>query len=243
MSATRGEAPVSPTVARIVTVLEDRIRSGQYREGEWLPTERDLAVDFKVSRILIRSAIKELERRDYITCFEHRRPLIRRRHIGPQALKASTRSLALWIWPDASWQPAGKTIQGVHEALGDEFRLVLGCPVGSTWEEAKASEARFLRQVLRDNDIEGLLLEYMGGDVNLHALQTLRAAHFPVIFLDHLPPPGYEADYVGVNNQQGAEMAVKHLLSLGHRSIGHVSNYDVMSTVSDSSTATRSSSS
>jgi DNA-binding LacI/PurR family transcriptional regulator len=224
---------VSPTVARIVTTLTDRIHSGFYPAGEWLPSERDLASDFNVSRILVRSALKELERQDLLVCAANRRPIVSRSINLARPTARARRSLAAWIWPNAIWPPTGMILRGIQESLGSEFRLVLGSPVGVTWEENYASEGRFLQQVCEDRDIEGLILGYMGGQSNLAALEAVRAANVALVFLDHLPPTSFHADYVGVNNRYGTEQAAKYLISIGHRSIAYVANYDTLSTVEE----------
>ena len=45
----------------IAALLRDEILRGQYREGERLPSERDLAERFGVHRSTVRSAVKRLE--------------------------------------------------------------------------------------------------------------------------------------------------------------------------------------
>lgn len=50
-----------PLYKQIVKSLLDEIEQGVYREGDKLPTEAELMDQFGVSRITVRSAIKELE--------------------------------------------------------------------------------------------------------------------------------------------------------------------------------------
>jgi len=228
---------VSPTVARIVSVLKERVEAGVYPVGEWLPTERMLAGEFGVSRILIRSAVKELERRQLVVCHPNCRPLVRgdAAPAPPATLPlsaAARKSLALWIWPQPSWPGSAMLIRGIQEGAGRAYRLVLEAP--EDWNDLPTAEARFLRQVAEERgDVEGILLSYMGRQANLPHLEAIRAAGVPMVFLDHRPPDGLGADYVGVDNRRGAEQIVGHLLSLGHRSIAHLSNFDDISTVAE----------
>jgi DNA-binding LacI/PurR family transcriptional regulator len=232
MPTTRELPAVSPTVSRIISVLTKRIQSGDYREGEWLPSERALADEFNVSRILIRAAVKELERQTLVSCAAYRRPLVRSRFpVAPP--EAGTPSIALWIWPGYGWPGSAMMIHGVQEALGERYRLVLGNTTGNGNEPMVAAEARFLRRVCQDRDIRGIILSFMGTEINRSYLEPLRASGIPLVFLDHNPPSGFDADYVGVNNKRGAEQAVRHLLSLGHTRIGHVSNDAPFSTVAE----------
>ena len=52
---------VIPLYKQIVRALSDSIANGTYRPGDKLPTEAELIEQFGVSRITVRSAIKEME--------------------------------------------------------------------------------------------------------------------------------------------------------------------------------------
>jgi DNA-binding FadR family transcriptional regulator len=53
--------PVASRSQRIAESLRDEILTGQYRVGERLPSERDLATRFDVNRGAVREALKKLE--------------------------------------------------------------------------------------------------------------------------------------------------------------------------------------
>jgi LacI family transcriptional regulator len=135
-------------------------------------------------------------------------------------------------------------VRGIRHVLNqDDFRLVLDSATGHNavasggpsdeGEMLRKSEEAFLKRIVRDHDIEGVLLWYLGGRQNLPALQELRTARVPIVFLDRMPPGGFEADFVGVDNVGAAEAVVGHLLAQGHRRIAHVTNYDNASTVQE----------
>ena len=52
---------VIPLYKQIVRALSDSIANGTYRPGDKLPTETELIEQFGVSRITVRSAIKEMD--------------------------------------------------------------------------------------------------------------------------------------------------------------------------------------
>jgi len=125
-------------------------------------------------------------------------------------------------------------INGIRRNLdNDDFRLVLESPIGETNDALLRSEERFLRRISSDHDVEGVMLWYLGGEANLPALQALREARIPMVFLDRKPPPTFDADYVGVNNVRAAECVVNHLIDLGHRRIAHITNLDTVSTTEE----------
>jgi DNA-binding LacI/PurR family transcriptional regulator len=245
---------VSPSVGYITEALDERIRAGVYAVGHRLPSERSLSEEFGVSRITIRLVIPELERRGLVVCAARCRPIVRdpgqrgdavvRRTTPPARSATVRRSLSLWIWPSPSWPGSAMIVRGIRHVLNqDDFRLVLDSATGhdtttsndslDEGELLQKSEEAFLKRIVRDHDIEGVLLWYLGGSQNLPALRDLRAAGVPMVFLDRMPPPGFEADFVGVDNVGTAEAVVNHLLTQGHRCVAHVTNYDNASTVQE----------
>jgi LacI family transcriptional regulator len=221
-------------------VLEHKIQTGELRGGQWLPSERMLAEEFGVSRAIVRDAVRTVAARGLLVTSARCRPVVRServptRHAAvPSLAPTRRRSVALLVWPNPSWPGSAMLVQGIRQALGaDEFRLVLETASGEDWEEVRDWEARFLRRLAQEHDIEGLILWYLGGPDNLPALEAVRAAGIPMVFVDRRPPAGFDADFAGVDNAWSAEEAVRHLIALGHRSISHVSNLDRVSTVEE----------
>ena len=60
----------------VAGVLRDRIRSGDYRDGEWLPTERVLTEDLRAHRSVVRGALALLEKEGLILRRPHCRPIV-----------------------------------------------------------------------------------------------------------------------------------------------------------------------
>jgi LacI family transcriptional regulator len=72
---------------------------------------------------------------------------------------------------------------------------------------------------LGNHRIAGLLIVTSGGDIR--QLQLLRDNGIPVVALDR-PLTGLKADAVLVENREGSELGVRHLLEHGHKSIACV---------------------
>jgi DNA-binding LacI/PurR family transcriptional regulator len=242
LSVSSPKAALSPSVDHIASVLEERVRSGAYPRGRWLPSERELAGEFGVSRVTIRQVIDEMERRELISRSARCRPLVRPLTNGQEAgvervqggLSGKRRSVALWLWPDNNDPGSARILRGIRRVLNpDDYRLMLEFPHGGEQEHPEKPEAAFLRRILADSDIEGLILWYLGGEQNLPVLNEVRAAGIPIVFLDRQPPEGFDADYVGVDNAESAAAATRHLLSRGHRNIIHVTNSERVSTVAE----------
>jgi LacI family transcriptional regulator len=102
-----------------------------------------------------------------------------------------------------------------------------------SWEAAVEREARFLREVIDDPHATGAIIWYLGGEKNIAALHEARRRGLHLVFVDRLPPEGFDADFVGTANRAAARKAVSHLLELGHRRIACVPNLDTSSAVSE----------
>ncbi len=223
----------SPYVHHIVATLEERIRTGIYPGGRWLPTERELCSEFAVSRAILRQALIELERNSLVIRAAGCRPFVKT-DVGPANHRRDTAryNLGLCLKHDPKYSGTYLITQGVRQVLDDDtYRLVIADSNAVTLNAVAAEEAEALLRMVRDEDIAGIILWYCGGDANLPVLQAVQAAHIPMIFVDRVPPEGIEADYVSIDNQRAARQAVDYLISLGHRHIAHVTNPEPVSTV------------
>lgn len=222
----------SPSAVVVANTLRERVLNGEYRDGSWLPTERELAEEFGVSRTIIRRAIEELERQNLVVRSPRCRPVIRRSVVSAFRQEVLRLTLGLWIWPSATFPGASTILRGIYRTLdANRYRLIVESPVDTDWRSVVHSEAQFLERIPRDKDVAGVLLWYLGGETNLPALQYVRDAGIPLVFLDRLPPEGFPADFVGVDNRHAAQQVVRHLISRGHRIIAHITNVDNASTV------------
>lgn len=225
-------SPLSPVVEHVVAALEERIDSGQYEDGRRLPSERAIADEFDVSRLSVRAAIAELERRSVLVRAPNCRPVVRTTQNRMRPVAVVRRSIGLWISGNPDDFGGAMTARGVRSALDHAaFRLVIAGPTGGSHDAGIRSEGEALDRMARDTDIAGALIWCLGGARNRTALEALREAEVPLVFLDREPPPGVEGDYVGVDNEFSAQEVVSHLLQLGHQRIAHVSNEDPGSTV------------
>jgi LacI family transcriptional regulator len=218
----------SPLVNSIVATLTRRIQEGYYHDRNNFPSERALVEEFQVSRRSVRLVLETLETQGLIVRSPRCRTLVRRGGASaPPSVKTRRHTIGIGVLASPRDQGTAVVLQGIARALDHEaYRLVIG---NFAWESEKTvqqSEARFLEQMIEDQDIAGILVEYLGGQENLPILRQVRAANIPLVFLDHRPPPGFEADYVGVDNFEAARRLVTHLVLRGHRRIAHITNGD-----------------
>lgn len=217
----------------IANCLQNRIMAGDFRDGEWLPAERSLAEEFRVSRATIRQALAALEQQGLLVRMNACRPVVRRpESVAPSAVPTARRSIGLWIFGEPNDFGCYSALQGVQRALDpDQFRLVIASPHWGELPDIIQSEMRFLERIGEDPEISGLILWYLGGEANRPGLERLRANGLPMVFIDRRPPGDLLGDYVGIDNRQAAQDVVNHFLACGHRRIAHVTYDEPASTV------------
>src|SRR5579859_2359119 len=84
----------SPLTASITRRLEAMIRANQFRPGSGLPSERQLAADFEVSRGIVRAAIKNLTEMGLLESKRNCRPVVR----VPLKTNGTTTGRHVGIW-------------------------------------------------------------------------------------------------------------------------------------------------
>jgi len=87
-------------------------------------------------------------------------------------------------------------------------------------DDDAARQSRYL-QTLLERRVDGLLLAAAAGEA-APLVARLASARVPTVVVDR-SIPGLTADLVRVDHQSGAELAVSHLMSLGHRAIACLS--------------------
>lgn len=220
---------VSPQ--QLFLTIQERIESGRYAPGAWLPTERTLAQEFSVDRSGIRSALAQLEEKGLITREPGRRPWVtqrgekRKRASDPVPAVSSVQRSVVAILPQHPMHPASLFIlHGLNTALRSGGAPPLRLQVFDTNGDSDSSAVDLEKQALDavlDENVAGVVIWHMGGEDTLPQLRELQARGVPVVFIDRYPD-GHYCDYVGVDNQASIEEAITHLRSLGHHRIAHL---------------------
>lgn len=223
----------SPLVSAVAMRLTTLITEGALPAGHTLPSERDLAKAFSASRGVVRAAVQQVANQGLINAKPRCRPVVQPLKAKAEPVARSTkRHIGIWLWPNTGEYSAASILKGIQSTdLGSSVRLIVASAAAGDWESVCQSESRFLQSILDDPDDAGVILWYLGRQRNLDVLQKLRDASVPMVFLDRLPPMGFEADMVGTDNFAAARKAVQHLTDLGHRRIALLTNIDTVSSV------------
>jgi DNA-binding LacI/PurR family transcriptional regulator len=188
------------------------------------PTQRQIAEEAGVSRTTVSLVLNDVpgvrvspETRQRILKVAHRL------NYYPDAAartlvsgRTSTIGFVLCQSPDRIFADAflPEVLSGVGDALQKNgFRVLI-----HSVEDVSAPEAYI--GLVREKQTDGIILS--GPRSDDRQLLQLKAEGFPVVLLGQLPGSGIP--FVDVDNVGAAKQAVQHLIGLGHRRIGMITN-------------------
>ncbi len=232
--------------ARVAATLAERIRSGVYRRGAPLPTERVLAADLGVHRRSVRGAIEQLVEEGLLSHRPNCRPTVE----GPRRIATAAASLsgspristsnliALIMWHGGGpLEHAGTSQQrifwGMNEALTKAGCHAVFLDIGDVLRpeaEIAAQEAEHLRYI-RDQGFGGAVF-YPYAYRHNRALVEEVSRSVPLVLLDR-KISGVEIDFVGTENHDSLARITEHLAALGHRRIAYLTGYEPIQPVQD----------
>ncbi len=216
------------------TLLEERIRTGEYRPGVWLAPERRLAEEFGVNRGTIRRVIARLADAGLVRCEPGRRPVVR----GPEAPTGHPATVALLMGNEPLYHAFQEVLHGCEPVLRAEgYRLLFFDTWSATVEAGRRCEREALESLL-EHPVSGVILWSQHPSEIAPLASRLREQGTPIVALDRITV-GLDADFVGIDNMDAAARAVNHLLALGHRRIAFATNREEASTVVDRETGYR----
>ena len=223
-----------PLPIRVATDIRQKIVDGEYRVGQKLPSERQLSEQAGVSRQVVRQALADLSRQGVLDSQPRCRPVVLKGSHASARVSRRDKKIYLVVFPYVSDFIASQLLKGVQQGLTDpNINLAISTPGGTRVSSWIDSERDQLLRIASDGAASGVIIWYIGGQRNLGALQAVREAGIPIVFVDREAPVGFEADYVGTDNFEAARIAVNHLIGLGHTRIGMLTNLDPVSSVID----------
>lgn len=244
---------LAPAAHRVAAALRSRIQSGVYAINQWLPTQRELAQEFRVHRRAVNAAIEALSREGLLYCRSGCRPIVvphvkngARRpvtHRAEEPVDASALSrpepshlVALLMWHGGNTEflnAQHRIFRGMNDILAEAgchgVFLNLGEDLGTEQENATREAARL--QYALDRGFAGVIFYAYASRSNRRLIQEV-AAHMPLVLVDRLVP-GIPADFVGIDNYQAMRDLTEKLIDLGHRRIGYITRLDTVNTIGD----------
>ncbi len=218
--------PGGPKHLRIYRYLHGRITEGEYREGDRLPSENELARQFETSRPTAARALRDLQSAGLVD---------RRVGSGTYVRRVTTAEGHFFglLIPGLGETEIFDPICGqiAREAQLNKHVLLWG----DTEKRAAEPPTEWMEQICRDyisRRVAGVFfapLELVENrdEVNRHVVRDLGAAGIPVVLLDRdvvRYPERSRHDLVGIDNRRAGDALAVHLLEIGARRIDFVAH-------------------
>lgn len=212
-----------PLYQKIYNYLVEKIKSGEYENGERIPSEKELAEAFEVSRITSKKALEMLAENGYIKRMRGKGSFVALDDEGgvdkeEAALDSKTdRFLIGLVIPDFSDTYGTGLLSGIEkEASENGFYVIPRRSYGRQDMEGKAIDD------LVEMGVDGIIIMPVHGEHYSPSILRLVLDQFPIVLMDRYLK-GIPAPFVGTDNVEAAKKATDYLLELGHRNIGFVS--------------------
>ena len=215
----------------VADLLRDQILSGNFKEGEWLPTERQLAEDLNVHRSTVRLAINQLVQKGLVTRRPHSRPIVaaavRAAHLeaAPSAQRVSSPSNLIALLTtgqvDASASSQERIFWGMNRALADAgyFGVFVDLGIIGSEQDNADREAEQLRFILKQGFGGAVFYPYAYRS-NKELVEAVSQT-IPLVTIDRRIE-SVDTDFVGVDNYQAMYDTIMHLIKQGHRRIAYL---------------------
>ncbi|CDN43664.1 MULTISPECIES: substrate-binding domain-containing protein [Paenibacillus] len=221
----------TPLYQKIQDYIRDLIDSNELKEGDRIPTEKELMDRFNVSKITVVNALSGLAAEKLISRVPGRGTFVSGRQpeeAAPDfplqqpgaALSAPERGagrrrsgLIGLVMPSIDDYFAIRLIDGVRMALEDKgYRSVILLSGGQVDKEKEAIKT------LKEIGAEGLLIFPVDEEQYNEEILAMKFSGFPFVLIDRYLP-GVETNYIASDGRMGTSLAVDHLWELGHREI------------------------
>jgi len=223
-----GTSKFGSSSAAVLNVLEDRIASGDYAAGSWLPTEREIAQELGVNRSAVRDALMKLANDGRIIREPGCRPRVRgtgsQQRTDTKSTDRTHITVAVVLPQHDSDLASREILRGVSRTFrGQEISyrtLIFDTNQESkSWEDAEDEACT----AVENEDIAGAIVWSVLDPDILARWHRLAQNGRPIVFVDRFDN-ATPSDFVGVDNVTAARDAVEYLISLGHTRIAHITS-------------------
>lgn len=197
-----------PFVTQIYEQLREKIQRNELRDGEKIPSMRELATQCGVSLGIVKQAFNTLTTEGYLRSHPGRGLYV----VGPQARRAS---VAL-VLPALDFEQMPKIIRGVKSGLGQgSARMIVQAA------DCDYSHEADLFENLNSTFVSGAIIYPPPLNSFIEPLRALRRRGVPFVLVD-TALESLDVDSVTTDRLELGRMAFGYLLERGHRKIGVV---------------------
>lgn len=213
-----------PMYEQIYDDLAEQIRTKHYKEGDRVPSEKELAELYNVSRITSKKALELLANEGFIIRLPGKGSFVREFNeleksamIQTAEIKKANRLLIGLVMTDFDYSYGTKIVHGVEEASREhECFPVIRRTMGTIENEVNA-----VRELLHLG-VDGLIVFPAQGEYFNEEILKLVINKFPLVLIDRYFK-GIAATSISTDNVVASRKAIDYLFDLKHQHIGLLS--------------------
>lgn len=212
-----------PIYVQIKDIIEDMIRNKEYKPGEPILSEHEMANKLEVSRLTVRKAYSELVKDGILRAVQGKGTFISE-DVDIKSLKESTQrrntnnKVIGIVFPEiTSFFP--EILKGIEERATEN-----GYSLNIMFNDSYEKEKIVIDNII-ENSINGVILSPYRATKNYDSshLQRLRNAQVPMVYLGK-PPINVINNSVYCDDISGAYMGVEHLIKTGYKKIIYITD-------------------
>lgn len=216
----------SPLYEQIQKDLIEKLQDGTYHDGDRIPSEKEIAEQYGVSRITAVKALTELSLSGYIHRVQGKGSFANSldKHLRTSALQlnvgvtpsAGPRRVGVMI-PEHFDYHSGSIIQSLTKDLSFPDYFV------QLFITRQAGMEEYALDYALDNGFSGVILFPVDCEYYSDTILRMHLNKFPLVLIDR-SFPGIQSSSVSCDNEAGCQLALEHLLALGHTHIAFVAD-------------------
>ncbi len=208
------------TYGVLLSRLREDIVEGKYKPNELLPSEVEMARQFKISRGSVRQALDVIVQEGLVRKVVGKGNLVRSfEHKGPGSKGTLTIGVIIEGWPELSHNPfLVNVLKSLERSSGEKGH---GCRLFFEFTDFLTSGETKAYRMLESAEVDGMVLMPFSRR-GLDLAEMLGKNDKPVFcFLRQVDNPHISQVYI--DHYDGAARAIEYLIHLGHRRIATIS--------------------
>ncbi|MEX2605163.1 MAG: GntR family transcriptional regulator [Gracilimonas sp.] len=205
----------TPLYVQIVQDIKTKISSGEFKIGQQLKSHKELAKEYDVSLITIKSALSTLIDEGYLFSRVGKGTFVAKKEESNNITQHDSVGLVLQDLKNPFFSLIAHMVE--ETAYSKNYNLLLS----NSSSQIKKEEGQINH--FKKMGVKGLIIATLRKEP--HAPQIIRDLHsegYPYVMVSYCADK--DIWYVGTDHEGGAYMGTKHLIDLGHNHIGFISS-------------------
>ncbi|GAB6930497.1 hypothetical protein JCM10914A_44800 [Paenibacillus sp. JCM 10914] len=216
-----------PLYKRIQADIRNRIEIGELKQGDLVPSEKELAEQYEVSQITSKNALNGLVEEGLLVRYRGKGTFVRElAELHEPMIQANMNKTIALILPSMKTKIDQQLLDGLERYCADmELELLIRITRESQEQESRAIE------YYRKRGVDGFIVFPVEQDSYSNAILRLSLDRVPLVLVDRFLKE-IRTYSVSSDNSGGTRAAISSLLDAGHGRIAYISP-EITNTVTD----------